>query len=171
MRSINSLNDVKPTLRHCFAVLAMSGLVSVAQAATDSTTFPVTISIDGTCTINATDIAFGSVASGTVTPIDAEGTITVNCTLYTPYQIGLDQGLHEDTGNRRMFDGASAYIIYQLYSDAGHATVWGNTLSVNTVDGIGTGVDVSYTVYARVPNTTGATSGGYSDTVTATVTF
>lgn len=170
MFGIKILTDIKPALINSFTVLALVGFASAAQAATDTDTFAVTISIDGTCTIAATDIAFGNTAEGS-TNVDANGTITVNCTTYTPYQIGLDNGFHEDSGNRRMSDGGSGYIVYQLYSDATHTTMWGNTIGVNTVDSTGTGADETYTVYGRVPSTASATAGGYSDTVTATITF
>lgn len=152
------------------AALASVSFTSAARAATATDTFELTIAIDGTCEISATNIAFGNVAEGS-TNVDAEGVITVNCTLYTPYQIGLNEGLYVDSGNRRMYDGDSGYLAYGLYSDSGRTTAWGDTLDTDTVASTGTGSAEDYTVYARVPSTSLATSGGYADTVTATITF
>lgn len=164
------MNSLKSALIS-FAAMAVVGFTSAVQGATATDTFAVTISIDGTCSIAATDIAFGNVASDLATATNANGTITVNCTLYTPYQIGLDVGLNDNAGTRRMFDGGTGYVPYELYSEATYTTVWGDTLDTDTVTGTGTGADEAYTVYGQVPDTTGATTGGYSDTVTATITF
>ena len=76
-------------------VIAAAGTALPAQAATDTTTFNVKIVITESCDIHttaATDVDFGTHARSTTAQQTATGTLTVNCTDGTPYNIGLDNG-------------------------------------------------------------------------------
>jgi spore coat protein U-like protein len=69
-----------------------------------------------------------------------------------------------------MLSGTADYLSYQLYSDSGLTTVWGNT-SGTGVGVTGTGAAVSTTVYGSVAAGQNVPTGSYADTVAATVTF
>lgn len=153
------------------ALFASASLVSVAHAQEASTTFDVLITIESTCSIDtpaATDVDFGAVES-TATDVEAEGTLSVNCTPDTSYDIALDGGLNGggDVAARAM-SGPGGLVPYQLYSDAARTVVWGQTVDTDAVTGIGTGDVQEYTVYGLVPSTN-FSAGDYTDTVTATV--
>lgn len=63
-------------------------------------------------------------------------------------------------------------VSYQLYLDAGFATIWGDgTAGTTMVVGTGTGLVQAIPVYARVPSQTTPAPGPYTDTVTATIQF
>jgi len=146
-----------------------SGVALAQQVATDQ--FQVLITIESTCSIDtpaATDVDFGSVAS-TATNIEAEGTLSVNCTPGTPWNIALDAGENAagDVAARAMSNGTEE-VPYQLYQDAGRATVWGDTVGTDTLVGEGIGEVEEVTVYGLVPSAN-SPAGNYSDTVTATV--
>ena len=71
-----------------------------------------------------------------------------------------------------MVGAASEYLTYELYKEAGRATIWGDTAT--------TGLDIpaapnqtprDFPVYGRVAQAQEAAVGAYTDTVVATVNF
>ena len=144
-----------------------------AVAATTTATFQVQITIQGACVINsATTLNFGT--QGVLTAnTDNTSTITVQCTLSTTYNIGLDAGVGAGAtvAARLMTSPASNTVTYSLYSDVARTVVWGNTIGTNTVAGVGTGLAVPNIVYGRAPPQTTPPPALYTDTITVTVTF
>jgi len=69
-----------------------------------------------------------------------------------------------------MANGATT-IQYQMFTNSGHTTNWGNTVGTDTVSATGNGTNQSYTVYGQVPVQTSVAPATYSDTVTVTVTY
>ena len=163
------------------ALIVLAGLAVVlteaerlsGQSATANLSVSATVSKN--CTITTAPVAFGnydSIAANVTAPLDGVGTVTVTCTKGAAAKVGLDPGANAQGATRRMTQGAAAYLIYELYKDTTHSTVWGNTPT--------TGLDVpaapnrnprSYTVYGRVAAAQDATVGNYIDTVVATVNF
>ncbi|KAF1718980.1 Csu type fimbrial protein [Pseudoxanthomonas wuyuanensis] len=161
--------------RLLIAVLLACGVGAAATAsAADTTTFDVTITITATCDIEAaaaTDVDFGTVASSAVN-IDSSGSLTVNCTPGTAYNIALDSGQNgADADSRAMTDG-SVLVPYQLYREAarGAGDVWGSTIGTNTLAGTGDGANQAFPVYGRVPSAS-FPAGVYADVITATVIY
>lgn len=168
-------------------ILAVSFLASFtggAMAATAEASLTVTATVSATCTATTTDLAFG-----TYNPIlgankdSSAGAVSVTCTNGTPYNIALNAGANPSVANdvttRRMKDGSSNFLSYQIYLDSGHATVWGaggGNGTLNPSDSTyftGTGSAQSYTAYGRIPvsgENTAAPQGTYTDTVVVTVT-
>lgn len=155
-----------------------------AHAATQSTTFDVTISITPACDISTlgngvSTLAFGSYDSFQ-TQVAGQTNLLVTCTKGADYDLGLDAGQNASTPgdvNTRRMKGISAspdnqtdFVPYQLYRDSSYAEVWGNTIDSDTKSDVGTGVQETHVIYGRVPSTN-YTVGDYKDTVTATVTF
>lgn len=153
-------------------------------AATDTTQFDVTISIQPSCNISTggngvSPLAFGSHDSFQSNVV-GQTTLSVTCTTGADYDLGLDAGLHastpDDVNTRRMQgisttpDNQADYVPYQLYQDSARSAVWGNTIDTNTVPSTGTGAVQTHVIYGQVPSTN-YTVGDYQDTVTATVTF
>jgi len=60
---------------------------------------------------------------------------------------------------------------FQLYSNSGLTTVWGNTIGTNTVSGTGNGAAQTINVYGQVPVQTTPKPDTYQTTVTATVSY
>jgi spore coat protein U-like protein len=155
--------------------IAAIGLLfaGAAGAQTATTTFNVQMTINGQCVINsASNIDFG--AKGVINVnVDATGTIVVQCTTGTTYNIGLDAGTGTGAtvAQRRMTGPGAAVINYGLFRDGGHATVWGNTIGTDTQAGTGNGAAQSLTVYGRVAPQTTPAPGSYTDTVTVTLTY
>lgn len=147
-----------------------------AHAAEDTSDFQVRIQILESCDISSvapTDIDFQTHARGAGAPATAQGTLTVNCSAGTPYQIGLNSGTNgggaATSGTRHLSDGVTL-IPYDLYQDASHTKFWGNTQGNDMLGAIGTASNQSHTVYGRVPSTN-FPAGTYTDTVTARVVY
>jgi len=133
-------------------------------------TIAVGLTIEDECTIVTPSLNFGThgVLEGT---IDTQGDISIECTKGTPYAIALDAGLNASgvVANRAMTNGTDK-IAYQLYSNAGYSSVWGNDFGNTTVGAThATGDAETHTVYARIPVQTSESIGSYTDTVTATI--
>jgi spore coat protein U-like protein len=153
------------------SVLAAS-TASAAIAATQTTTFQVTANVQAACLINSADnLDFG--AYNRSTRRDATSDIKVVCTNTTNYDVGLDAGTSAGATvtTRKMTGPGGALLAYNLYSDSSRTTNWGNTVGVDTVAGVGNGNVQALTVYGRVPAGQHPTPGGYTDTITVTLTF
>src|SRR5712691_12114658 len=126
------------TMRKKFTLGLAGGIVllgaAAVHAATATSNFTVRIVINAQCLVaSASTLDFGT--TGVLsTNVDQTSTIQVQCTNTTPYNIGLDAGT--GTGAtvsvRKLINGGNT-INYSLYTDAGHTSVWGNTIGTNTV--------------------------------------
>lgn len=151
-------------------LLACLAYLPAAQAATIDTTFQVTANVAVTCSaLTAGDMVFGTYSG---TTIDRTSTISVTCTNSGDFTVGLDDGLHPEApgGQRRMQKTSGEYLSYELYSDAGRTSRWGNA-SPTWVSAVGTGEPQTLTVYGRIPAGTVPSGGYYTDTITVTVTY
>ena len=159
----------------------LTGLAFVgvpASATTTTQTFQVQLTIQAQCVINSTaTLNFGTLGvlggAGGSTNNDQTTTVAVQCTDTTPYDIGLDAGTTSggSTTTRLLFNSSPATVQYKLYTDSGHTTNWGNTVSTDTVSKTGNGASQTTTIYGRIPPQTTPAPGSYTDTVTVTVTY
>ena len=147
-----------------------------ANSATATANLVVSLTILANCTITASTVPFGTTSS-LATVINQTGSVGVTCTNTTPYTVGLDAGnVATSTVTARLMAGTATgntttTIPYQLYSDTGRSSVWGNA-SGSWVTGTGSGAAQTLTVYGQVltasitpkPDT-------YQSTVVATITF
>jgi spore coat protein U-like protein len=144
---------------------------SAAQAATATDDFDVTANVPASCTISQTDdLTFGNYAN---VQIDAQGEITVTCNNGLAFDIGLSGGSNADVADREMTGGGAEVLSYAIYTDAGRTTNWGNTVDDDAFESTGTGAAQAIPVYGRLTAGQGSliTSGAYSDTLTATITY
>ena len=159
-------------LKFAVATVCLIPFVSASLAATTTSTFTTQVTLTASCTINsASTLNFGS-QGVLIAAVNQSSTVQVQCTNTTPYNIGLDAGAGTGAAVavRKMTSGANT-VNYSLYSDSGHATVWGNTVGTDTVAATGSGASQSYTVYGQVPAQTTPAPGTYTDTITVTVTY
>lgn len=129
------------------------------------------------CTISATGVAFGAYDPLSTTHDDSTGTVNLGCppAVSAPI-VALSAGGAGTFSPRRMAGGAFN-LDYNLYSDSGRTTIWGDgtggtstvTLSGGTVSA-GTR-NFSRTIYGRIPRLQNVGAGAYGDTITLTVTF
>src|SRR5262245_23046974 len=153
------------------AGLATAG--TVAHAATATSTFQVKITITAQCLAATTnDLDFGS--TGFLSSnVDAQSSISVQCTNTTPYDVGFDQGVNGASVTARKLKGGptNELISYAIYRDSSRSLNWGNTVGTDTVSATGNGSAQTIQVYGRVPPQSTPTPGNYTDTITVTVTY
>ena len=129
----------KTSLAFRIVLLALAGGVatSSANAATATTTFPVTATVQATCTISAGALAFGNY---TGSQVDSSSTISVTCTNSTAYDVGLSEGgASGATVTTRQMANGSALLNYAMFRDASRTLNWGKTVSTDTLAGTGNG--------------------------------
>ncbi|WP_332309142.1 spore coat U domain-containing protein [Candidatus Burkholderia verschuerenii] len=137
--------------------------------------FTVQATVINDCTINASNISFGT--SGLLkSTLTANGTITVACTNAAPWSVALNAGTSANAtvaSRRRMTrTGGTEQVTYQLYQDSAFTKPWGDgTVGTVAYTGVGTGSSQNIAVYGRVLPQTSQPAGSYSDTVMATVTY
>ena len=156
------------------SLAAMFLMTADASAQTASSNFQVTANVVASCTITSTDLGFGDydpLGAHSATPLDANGSVTIRCTKGTNSTIGLNLGSSPSGAIRRMTGGGD-FLQYQLYKEAGRTNVWGNS----GADLVNPGAAPSMaprvvTVYGRVFAAQDVSSGGYADTIQATITF
>ena len=159
-----------------FGMAAISDLVFTNGSApmTATSAFTVQLRLTASCTINinsASILDFGS--QGVLSEaVDRSSTLDILCSRNAPYIIALDQGTGPGaTADARELTNGSAAIIYSLYQDTAHSTVWGNTIGINTVAANGTGGSQSYVIYGEIPPQVTPAPGTYTDTVRVTVAY
>lgn len=133
------------------------------------------------CTMSTTGVAFGSYNPLTASNIDTVGSVTVKCGgvagLLIPYTVDIGTGA--GTYAQRQMSSGGNRLNYNLYLDSTRSTVWGDgtggsghVSSGVTLDVLGLSPGNVHTVYGRLPALqTTAVPGGYTDTITVTVTY
>lgn len=160
------------------AVIVATLLTAATHAATVTTTFPVTATVEASCLVSASALNFGTYAQG-MGDVDQTSTISVRCSQGVSFSVGLNGGSAGGTPTNRHMDGpSSGELQYALYRDSGRTNNWGNTVGVDTASGTGQGFQVGdiveLTVYGRISDNVANQSqptGSYSDTITVTVTY
>jgi spore coat protein U-like protein len=131
--------------------------------------------VTNNCTISTAALAFGSydpVVAHASANLDGSGTVIVACTKGAVATVGLGLGSNASGSTRRMTNGASEFLTYELYQDAGRTTVWGNAGAGLYSPGAAPSKTArNFTVYGRVAANQDVVAGNYSDTVVATVNF
>ena len=169
-------------MRRIVILLAGFAVVSVAvesrlsgQTGSATANLSISATVSKNCTISTAPVAFGaydSVTANRTAPLDGTGTVIVTCTKGAPAKVGLNAGANAQGATRRMAGTAAEHLTYELYKDAAHASVWGNT-AADALD-VPAAVNQNpqnFTVYGRVLQNQTAAVGAYTDTVVATVNF
>lgn len=165
--------------KHLIAPLTagiLLALAGAAQAATRTSTFNVTATVNTNCVITTPNLSFG-VFDGLVDAA-ATSTITVRCSNGTPYTVDLNAGSSGDVTNRTMTSPSSVVPLrYNLFTDALHTQVWANGQNGTgraSGSGGGMGTPRTHTVYGFLDadlNTGEVDAGSYTDVITATVNY
>ena len=146
-------------------VLAVGASSSYAASATGS--FDVTLQVQATCSITASNLSFSSITTGTTSNTDATSSLTVNCSTGTPYSVALGNGANFQSVRRMAWGGST--VDYILYQDSSRSIEWNSS---STKASTGNGSDQNFTIYGRIPSGQNIrNTGSYGDTVIATVTY
>lgn len=158
--------------RTALLALAVSALFAGnANAAEETATFNVSITISNVCTIAIPDIGFGpqtSLTASVATNVNG----TVDCSGGGAWDVSFSTGGSGSIAAREMTGGVSgsATIEYNLYADAAHtpAQVLGDGTTGVLITGSGDG---TFPIYAQTTAGQSVENGSYNDSITATLTF
>jgi len=162
-------------------VLGLAGLLGAHDADAACTGVGL-FSCSATVSV-AQPLAFGNYNPTNVTPTDnttainVVGTISglVSILVTLSYTIGLDAGAGGTIADRRLAGPSSGSLPYNLYTTNARTTVWGAAGASDSYSALasvgGTSVSRNYTVYGRIPVGQYVPPGGYSNTITVTVTY
>jgi len=168
------------SIRYSFLITG-SLLSGIVMAATETSTLDVTASVAASCSVTASPMSFGTISSDASTDLNSTTDLFINCTSGSAYNVSLDAGLYFSSPLRRVKNTGTDYIVYKLYSDAGHTTEWGDSDFAGTytaapsVSNSGSGSNQTLTVYGVMsPGNAGSTlvaGTSYSDTINVTLNF
>jgi len=161
---------MKISLRDVVCLCVAAIVASIASAATKTSKFNVTATVENDCTVQATDLAFGNVGLLSAS-VDSTSTITITCTPTTAYKLALDAGnVAGSTVDARLMSSGGSTLGYQVYSDSARSQVW-RDVTESLVGGTGTGAAQTFTVYGRIPPQATPAVGSYAAQVTATISY
>ena len=177
---MNSKFKLSPLKRAIVSAIALGFTILGTQSHADTGTSNMSVSatINHSCSIDNTPMAFGAyngVGANASIALEATATVISTCTSGAEALITMNAGASEGSGSddvpvRRMTSEAGDYLVYQVYSDVSRETVWGNT-DPTGVALTGTGVPQSLTVYGRIPSAQIVPEGDYSDQIIVTITY
>jgi spore coat protein U-like protein len=164
--------------RKLFVVLLTSAVCSgLSTAATTSATMGVSANVASVCSATATALAFGAYTPGTGAR-NGNTNVRVRCTRTTAFTVALDAGATPGASlTQRLLASGPNTLQYNLYTTAARTTVFGDgSGGTGTRSGTGGGLATVRTVgvFGRLPDSAinrAAVPGGYSDTITVTVTY
>jgi spore coat protein U-like protein len=169
MKSMFKIKNVQRALLAAGLIAATTN----AFALTQTTTFLVQASVANQCNVAAAGALDFSAVDPLGPNVDGTTTVTVKCTGNTTYTVGLNAGSGSGTFAQRLMTTGAATMMYNLYKDSSHSTIWTNSApdwTSGTGNGLGNGTVL--TVYGRVPSgQTNLAAGSYSDTITVLVTY
>lgn len=158
-------------------ILTASIFAGPAFASSPATTsLGVSANAVAVCSLSTTAVAFGNLSTTAAT--DATGSITVTCTNGDALTIALDAGGNASGTQRRLVNSGN-YLNYNLYqptaagnAEASPTVAWGDGTALgSTYTATANGTAQTFNVYGEVPSGQSLYVGGYSDTVTVTLTY
>lgn len=151
------------------AALSVPSAAAAAEGVTAS--LAVSATVERTCSVSVSPVAFGSVRPGEAR--EASGSLEVACTPGTAWTASADVGTGPGASHaRRKMSGSRGQIAYSLYP-AGERNPWGDgSGSSATIGDTGTGERRSYPIRGRISGgQDDLPSGEYSDLVTVTISY
>ena len=160
---------------------AITGVTALAAAgtagaATTTTTFGVSATVLKICSVAANPLGFGNYTPS-AGALAVNTTVNVKCTKTTPFTVTLNGGSTVGgTISQRLMTNGTDNLLYNLYTTAGFATLFGDGTTGVGVAGVGVGLAtaVPVTVYGSLPDNAtnqAVSTGAYTDTINVTVTY
>lgn len=158
--------------RLIFGAALGAAALNASAAGTATTTLAVSATVASACSVTASALGFGAYDPTSAVLKPGTATLTVTCTLGALYTIGLDAGggSGATTAVRKMTAGGTT-LDYKLCQDVGCVANWGNTVSTDTVAGVGTGLGIPSVVFGQIAALQNVGAGTYNDTVNVSVNY
>ncbi len=155
------------------AALALIGLAQSAMAGTTNANFQATATLNSSCVVTATTVAFGTITPAATGDATATGTVTSRWSNNVAYSPSINGGT--GTIAARTMGGAAVgnndKLNYNLYTDAGATQVWGDGTTGSKVSLTGTGATQTSTVYGKLSLNQYIKPDSYTDNLTVTLAY
>ena len=164
-------------IKKSLLALSLGTVSALSYAATSTANFQVSATVNPTCTISASNIAFGAFTPSAAGTNVTTGTLDVLCTNNTPWNIKLSEGTTAGaTFAQRLMAGATNgntdTLKYNLSTTNNYSGLWGDgSPGTTAVNGTGAGTNRAVTVYALMPLNQYAQPDNYTDNITVTLTY
>lgn len=135
------------------------------------------------CSVSASATSFGVYNPFNATPQDTTGSVTVSCQgllglpihILEGYTIALSTGSSGSYATRQLV-GPGYQLQYNLYTDPGRTSVWGDGSNGTAVLSHTTLLelfpyDKTYTIYGRIAAGQNVPPGSYTDTIIVTIDY
>jgi spore coat protein U-like protein len=162
------------------SAIVLGSIILGTQSHADKGTSVLNVSatVKHFCSIGTNPMTFGvydGVVANASNALEATATVISTCTSGTEALITMNAGASEGSGSddvpvRRMTSEAGDYLVYQVYSDVSHETVWGNAVPTGVALS-GTGLPQTLTVYGSIPSAQMVPEGDYSDQIIVKITY
>ncbi|WP_426057294.1 Csu type fimbrial protein [Janthinobacterium sp. PSPC2-1] len=156
------------------AALLVTFASSTAMAGSATSNFQASAVLEGSCTLTATNVDFGTINQSEAT--NGTGTITYICSKSVPYYVTINAGSYGSVAARKMAGavaGNTDKLAYNLYADAAtQIIVSGNRYGGDggfSYSGDGTGKVETITVYGKVESGQYIKPDTYADNLTVSV--
>lgn len=187
-------------IRPALTALGLAGAVAlfffcsvprVEASGSQNATLTLNAAVTPNCTssvVSPNTISYDPLGANSGSPAeDSSGQLLLECTRKAAITIDLDAGLHSTASGTSWFQpnmyGAVNHNLlkYAIYKDAGYSQLWGSTTSttgtaagsVQTTTGLGPGSShvITLSLYIQIPPAQALTADGYSDTMTARISY
>ena len=128
------------------------------------------------CTVTATNVAFGTYTPLQTAGLASTGTISISCTGVTgknTVTVDLSPGASGSYTSRALISGASK-LTYNLFQDAANTEIWGNGTGGSTEASATirkAAPTATLTIYGTVAAKQDPAPGTYADTITVSVNY
>lgn len=128
-----------------------------------------------TCSVTNDGLNFGTYNPLAITDTTSTFNVQVACSGLVSnisYDIKLNAGNSGNINTRKLLNGANE-IIYNIYTESGYTSIWGDGINGNAVVGTANAPSETknHTGYAIIPHSQAITPGTYSDNITITLTY
>jgi spore coat protein U-like protein len=160
------------------AILSVITLGTHCNADSSTSIINVSATVGYSCSMDTSPMTFGvydGLVANASTNLEATATVISTCTSGAAALITMNAGNSAGSGSddvpvRRMTSEAGDYLVYQVYSDVSHETVWGNAVPTGVALS-GTGLPQTLTVYGSIPSAQMVPEGDYSDQIIVKITY
>lgn len=136
---------------------------------------PARLARAASCSFNTvTGVSFGNYDVFAAAPTPSAGNLAYTCTGGATVTITLSKGSAPSVSPRWLLGPLGAHLEYNLFLDAGDATIWGDGTGVTGLYGPSSPADnttVMVPIFGSIPAGQDVPVGAYTDTITATITF
>ncbi|HSC46867.1 MAG TPA: spore coat U domain-containing protein [Gammaproteobacteria bacterium] len=137
----------KSTLGFTASALLMALVSGAAFGGSASGTLSVSATVNTNCTVNSPTLTFTAIDPTAGVNSTGSATLSVKCTKGTTLlDIKLGPGGHQIASGKRQLNNGAVNIPYQLFTDAGFTTLWGDS----TTTGIGSKLSTGFSAFSSV---------------------